>query len=297
MYKNQFLIEKNVRDFIDYMCHRIDTTGVFNHFYTTRKLPIQNWSCNSIYNAYENYCWPVKSSAIPDFLTLPENFTNLNNFKQSDFLLNYYKINLLNSLQTNNPEKFKIFCNLVFKWGGVANGNSDFIAGINQIVSYFNDNISILSSPNLNINFSSNTIDISGVPLNFRNIKMNSGFTKVYSLLIDDFIIYDTRVAAALGFLVRDFLLANNVKTIPHELNFAWAHAKGSISSRPNRNPGLGSTYQFKKLSTSKIHVINNIKSNWLLAKVAQNSRFNSLNNPLRALEAALFMIGYEIPS
>ena len=32
---------------------------------------------------------------------------------------------------------------------------------------------------------------------------MNSGFTKIYSLYIDDFIIYDSRVGAALGFLVR----------------------------------------------------------------------------------------------
>ena len=32
---------------------------------------------------------------------------------------------------------------------------------------------------------------------------MNAGFTKVYSLLLDDFPIYDGRVGAALGYLVR----------------------------------------------------------------------------------------------
>lgn len=34
---------------------------------------------------------------------------------------------------------------------------------------------------------------------------MNSGFTKLYSLIFDKFIMYDSRVAAALAFLVMRY--------------------------------------------------------------------------------------------
>ncbi len=37
------------------------------------------------------------------------------------------------------------------------------------------------------------------------SIIMNSGFTKIYSLLIDIYIIYDGRVGAALGLLARQY--------------------------------------------------------------------------------------------
>ena len=36
---------------------------------------------------------------------------------------------------------------------------------------------------------------------------MNSGWTKVYALMLDDFPIYDGRVGAAMGYLVRRYCM------------------------------------------------------------------------------------------
>ena len=39
----------------------------------------------------------------------------------------------------------------------------------------------------------------------FSDLRFNAGMTKVYSLMCDNFIIYDSRVAAALGWLVMKY--------------------------------------------------------------------------------------------
>lgn len=57
--------------------------------------------------------------------------------------------------------------------------------------------------------------------------------------------------------------------------------------------------YKFPLLNNSKSHINNNIRANWLLKEILRttNSKFNDLdeNVALRALEAALFMIGYNV--
>lgn len=50
------------------------------------------------------------------------------------------------------------------------------------------------------------------------SLKMNSGFSKIYSLLVDDFIMYDSRVAAALCLLVRRFCEAKGLNEVPGSL-------------------------------------------------------------------------------
>ena len=54
------------------------------------------------------------------------------------------------------------------------------------------------------------------------DIIMNSGFTKIYSLIVQDFIIYDSRVGAALGLLIKCFCEDKQKEKIPEELRFAW---------------------------------------------------------------------------
>jgi hypothetical protein len=130
---------------------------------------------------------------------------------------------------------------------------------------------------------------------------MNSGFTKIYSLCIDDFIIYG-RVGAALGFLVRKFCEDCTLEKVPNELAFAWGKGKESTyksSSMNKRNPSK-ENYVFPELMNNpKRHTENNIRANWLLREIADitDSKFNKLEKALqmRAIEASLFMIGYEV--
>lgn len=137
--------------------------------------------------------------------------------------------------------------------------------------------------------------------------RMNAGWTKYYALALDGHIIYDGRVGAALGFLVRRYLESlapvERPSTVPDELHFRWAAGKGS---KRRRNPSSGS-YQFNALiagaNGSEQWAELNVKANWILAQAAANASMHADNKDqwwsgqdgLRKLEAALFMVGYDL--
>jgi hypothetical protein len=131
---------------------------------------------------------------------------------------------------------------------------------------------------------------------------MNSGFTKIYALFIDDFIIYDGRVGAALGLMVREFCEESRLRGVPKELEFAWGRGKTTTyepSSLNRRNPS-NARYVFPELSNNpRRHLENNIRANWLLRDILNRtkSKFGKLDQDLQmlALESALFMIGDDV--
>ena len=117
--------------------------------------------------------------------------------------------------------------------------------------------------------------------------------TKVYSLLDPSIVIYDSRVAAALGYAVALWANQRNRPTVPDELQFPWAPAK---SGRQNRDPGLAIAvahrgYAFPKLHPGPNHACANVYASWLMLDVAIQIGITP-----RQLEAALFMIGYDLP-
>jgi len=128
--------------------------------------------------------------------------------------------------------------------------------------------------------------------------------SKVYSLVCDDFAIYDSRVAAALCRAVVLFCRETGRNGVPAELNFPWAAAKSSpnAANPPVRNAAQDG-YAFQRLVRGRPYVVWNMKASWLLAAVAshrttQRSAFARLDSPaqrLRAVEAALFMFGYDL--
>lgn len=127
------------------------------------------------------------------------------------------------------------------------------------------------------------------------SVVMNAGFTKIYSILCEEFIIYDGRVGAALGLLVRQFLERDDAsRSLPEPLAFHYGRAKNNKVNRNPSNdifkfPGLGSTYP--------AHIRSNLKANWILQDLCRQGAgtFSALKDPLRGIEAALFMIGYRV--
>lgn len=123
---------------------------------------------------------------------------------------------------------------------------------------------------------------------------MNSGFTKIFSLASeeDDLIIYDGRVGAALGLLVRIFCEERNLREVPNDLLFRWGVSR---DAKHNRNPSSG-IYVFPRLGSAarknEVHAEMVINSSRLLQVLSKKS-----SSTVRDWEAALFMIGYEIPS
>jgi len=281
MTKEEFLKKKEVLGLIDFIILRINKKGLFNHSYFLKKPTYLIWNCNSVYNSFEKYSWPFKC-VIPS----TNEVIMGNSYDENEKVLLQLQKDLLFALKTENKEQFEDNCLAILQWGGVLPNNKQRILSTKNILNYFNTNIQKLQNPLLD------TAD------DLSSIHMNSGYTKIYSLLIDNFIIYDGRVGAAIGLLVREYLEQEKLAIIPRTLDFAYGNPKLSNSNKKDiskRNPS-NSQYVFKALSNnSKRHLENNIRANWLLEKIAMESKFNKLKNPLRALEAALFMIGYDI--
>jgi hypothetical protein len=121
-------------------------------------------------------------------------------------------------------------------------------------------------------------------------------------LLVKDFIIYDSRVGAALGWIVAKYCEEKQLPGVPAELAFPWAPSKEAPNAKSpkNRNPGRGA-FWFPRLVAGPQHAHWNLKASWVLAEVlalagADNFAGPATVAPLRRLEAALFMIGYDLP-
>jgi len=264
MKKIEYLEQKYITDFIIWIEPFLDSS--FSHSYILRKGSIQ-WKCESIYNAYEKYTWSNRSKS----------------FNDSHKELFSIKNKLQNALNNKNNKNVKEACIEMLQWGGLEKTNDKYIKNNYDIIDeliYVRNKIDL------------NTYDIDNQSI--IDIKITSGFSKIYSILIDGYIIYDSRVSVAVCFLIRKFCEKNGLENIPNELLFAFS--KGRVKEG-TRNPN-SSNYVFSNLSPSN-YLENNIKASWLLNGILKRtvSKFNKLdkNIQLRALEAAFFMIGYEI--
>lgn len=265
--RDTYLKDENVKMFIEWLLPKLDVS--FNHSYINQKTK-KEWKCTSIHDAYNKYDWNGK------------------NFKENDEELNTYSSSLKEGIANNDDAKCKAACLKILEWGGVLRGNKERLEQLSHdwtLVQYLKNAQSALTTGCIE------SADF------YKDVYMSSGFTKIYSLYIDDFIIYDSRVGAALGFLVRRFCEENKFQEVPDVLRFAYGNSR---TKEVNRNPSFG-IYKFPLLGygeKSVNHIENNLKANWLLGEVLSlPSKFTqSRESQLRALEAALFMIGYRLP-
>jgi hypothetical protein len=285
MDKKSYLESGPVKDFAFWIEGKLDKPNSFVHAYKMKK-PKKDWECDSIYAAYENYCWPFRYED-PDSgndvrgSSLKENLESLSRLSQG----------LREGIQDNDNEACKMYCLAILKWGGVRNNNDKWMTGLgNDLCRYL---ISVKSRLGADLAVNQYYSD---------SFRMNSGFTKIYALYIDEFIMYDGRVGAALGLMVRIFCEENDLRDIPKELAFAWERGRTTTyepSSLNRRNPS-NERYVFPKLNNNpRRHFENNIRANWLLWDVLSKtkSQFGRLDRDVQmlALESALFMIGYDV--
>lgn len=267
--KENFLSSKEVKSFMEWLTRCINDS--FRHEYIVRKTR-QGWRCSTIFNAYENYRWKF---------SLKRRGIQGETFEESAKILDELSGRLKKAVHEGNDENCKQACLEVLEWGGVLHGNEQKIEEIYRqkggLAVYLNNAKEKLTTGKIED------------PVSYKDVHMNSGFTKIYSLYIDDFVIYDSRVGAALGFLVRK--CREHTGDIPQQLRFAYSEGRGD----GKRNPDPAK--DCFPLLNSYNHIENNLKANWLLKEVASRSRFSSLppERQLRGLEAALFMIGYQV--
>lgn len=136
--------------------------------------------------------------------------------------------------------------------------------------------------------------------LKARGIKfMGAGYSKIYAMMLDEFPIYDSRVACAIASFIREYCKYKGLPRLPEALRLSVLPNRG----KSIRDPSDG-TYVFRKLGgrttqdRAAHYASSNLKAAWLLQALAGMASRNG-NWPegeeLLALQSALFMIGYEV--
>lgn len=284
MLKIDYLNNKEIQRFINWLSRNLDNSTL-EHSYQNRKTKT-TIKFNSLYDAYAQYSWNFP--ALP-LLDIPSG----NSFPESAEALSKLQLALNSAIANGDDSAACDAAIAVMAWGGVTAGNTLWLRNQTQgLVELLSNARDALASGDT----SSKTIT--------SNIRFNAGMTKIYSLIVNDFIIYDSRVAAALGWAAVKFCQENGISTLPSELDFFWAPAKESPQQmNPKcRNPSIGG-YQFSRLASGLRHAECNLRASWVLDAVTKDQNFKSsqfskttLGNHLRSLEAALFMIGYDLP-
>ena len=286
MNKQDYLNSQSVTSFIEWISPMIDTPHSLHHNYFLKRQK-KDWNCDSIFSAYENYTWQFS------FTDEGSKIIKGSNFIECEDVLHSLSVKLRNGVAQKNNIICKEVCRQILEWGGVTNRNIDKIENIEQMGQ---DWCVYLSETKDQLE---RNLDSDGY---YRSeIIMNSGFTKIYSLLVDNFLIYDGRLGAAFGLLVRGFCEEMKLETIPAELHFCWGAGRESIinsKEKSRRNPS-SDKYIFRSLHSPKAHLENNIRANWIVHEILcnTNSKFNILeaSKRMRAFESALFMIGYHV--
>jgi hypothetical protein len=281
MTKEEFLENENVVGFIDFFTEKWFEEFNFN---LMRKVngnhrPAISLPILSIKDAKENYLWPY--SVINNHSD--NNFNRKGTtYEQSNTVLNYAKSLLLNQMGLLEDENsLKNGTGIILEWGGVfKKGNRLKVIDQNySLTRDYNEVKQKWSNINTNINFDLN---------DSFNFVSNAGFTKVYSVLLNDFIIYDSRVAVAIAYLLDKYFDGQ----IPEILKIFIPPSYGNENTilRRRVNNAFKSTN-----SSSKKHFYSNVIANLIIKKAVDKISENDNEINLREIEAALFMIGYDI--
>ncbi len=286
MNQDTYINSSPVNAFLQWMEQRMDTPGSFRHAYLLKKQH-KPWSCDSLFDAYQEYYWPY---IVHDQKT--EKKIHRSSFGETmEDLFSLSQV-LKASLHDLDQSACKDCCLEILRWGGVLNYNRQKIEGFGDELCQYLIFVQKWLREDKELEH-----------YHHPDILMNAGFTKIYALLVEDFIIYDGRVGAAVGSLVRRFCEEKQLETVPAELKFAWGQGRVTAggSSVDRRNPSRGK-YVFPAFSGNrKRHLESNLMANWLLGEMVRRtgSRFKLLEEDRRlwALQSALFMIGYDVSS
>jgi hypothetical protein len=293
MNKNDYLSNKNVAGFVDYFSKIIIGTEEFERNFIGRS-PVSALSkpIKQLSDALEEYKWYLNAKRI-------------GNFEENDKVLESIALQLREAFQKGDESSLIQAIDECLLWGdGYKKGR------------LYKSNMAILEEQvrKKNITFKEylqgasevlcsevRTPDFSLFNRRKGPYALNAGMTKVYALLNDNFIIYDSRVAAALGSFVIDYVNNLGYGKIDPLLEFRCLDGKKGQSNPINRNPSMPDEgLIFKMISSHKQHAEWNVRANWVLSEslIKANNEFCGFQGQkaLRAVEAALFMIGYDIP-
>ena len=264
MNRREYLRNPSVAAFVDWLRPHVRGDRPFQHQFMMLK-PHRAWRCRSIWQAYENYWWH-------------------GSFEVNQEKLDCLSADVRRARDGDDQGGFVDAACGILRWGGVTASNVATLCELGDAALGTFREASRLLDPSR-----ADTSRLDGIRY------MNAGWTKVYALMVDGFPIYDGRVGAAMGYLVQRYCTRAGLDQVPPLLRFRWGAAKGG---KHNRNPSMGSLWFPGLTANPRTWAECNIEAAWILGEVCHEGRFGGLvqHRRLRALEAALFMIGYELP-
>jgi hypothetical protein len=300
--REDYLRDPQVRSFTDFLAGLLGEGAPMRHAWRHAATRL-DWQCESLLDAVWHYWFPVVKqfrhlTGLVDFESLQANALVLEDLKRR----------LRDARVTKNEYAVRAAARDIQMWGGTDRGdhNSRAIDALGTEPGGF---LGYLDRCHLAFGIG-DALDLSPfhVAPGFRS---NSGFAKIYALAFDEFAIFDSRVAAALGLMIVRWWALNGeaVPLIPMSLRILCMPTP--TYRDPRRNPkrnvwGIGG-FPVAQRGGNQVHLLHlqsNIHVNWILRAALQDSAFEAevLKRPhpfgvvpLRALEAALFMIGYDL--
>ena len=279
MNRSTYLHDPQVETFVKWAANLMTGEWGLRHAWYSPRLEnrgCQKFECKSLYDAYRRYCWPAtvkRANGSSAYVRM---------FDETAALFDEFRGELQDSLfryptTDEQKDKFLETCIRIMQWGGI--NRHDRLKQLGRdALPLFRANAKLLEPQH------ADTDMLRG----FRYMK--SGYSKIYSLIIDGFPIYDSRVACGLTSLIWLFKKDNKLESIPGSLKLAVPEPRGT----QNRNP-YG--FPFVRDGQDSLYADSNVKASWLLGALAElGGEFGVLpvQRRLLALQSSLFMIGYE---
>lgn len=230
-----------------------------------------HWYCETLPDAYREFEWRF-SVVLPDD-TQPSRGRTL---AENEATLNRLRTLLHQTVEVGDASLFLKACLAVVAWGGVQLNRKRLLElGFNALPTLVR-NAALLAPDTAELGTLDAVTD------------MNSGFSKVYSLLLHDFPIYDSRVACALASLVVLYCQESGASGVPGALSFGIPLHRSAEHRYVRGQPRLYAGQPFRYASA-------NVRAAWLLAAMVRDLPFAGLPPERRvfALQSALFMVGY----
>ena len=190
---------------------------------------------------------------------------------------------ILNSKEVTD-EELLIVCLKIFDWGNVLTGNVKSVVTLyeqKKLRKYIKNITELLKVEK--------TLEKS----DFENktILWSSGWTKVYSFINPNILIYDSRVSAFLNYtLITNYnSFSEKQKVEFHKLSNCLFNFSGAMG----RERKVANSYKFKNQHPNGINGFNaNLISSWITQCTQERI---GINESIRSFERAFFMLGFDL--
>lgn len=279
---------ENLASFMEYFGECL-TRMTGNYTSLNTKIPIDRRTLNvtGVEQALAAYCWPAKTGQLPPDPTTQ----HILEYEESFEALSRYRQGIQTAISNGNNNDVIEWARLILKWGMGARGRAamEFLEAQHDIAAYLHD-IDLMS------NLDGDTDNI-----NSQEVRAcNSGLSKIHSLAsTSGLVIYDSRVAFALGECINGWAMTTGLNELPNALRFMQAGRKTSDPANrqiPQKPRGHNAGLSHPSESRDHRWLENQMRASWLFEAALENNPTlwgdTAMHVKMHNLEAAFFMLG-----